>query len=77
MKKFNAFRKFQRILYDQIRVERNEARPSKDSAAVLYKRYSTFEFHPKGSGELPKDINSDMTVFDLKEKHFSGSTMKS
>ena len=58
-------------------MERNEARPSKDSTAVLYKRYSTFEFYLKGSGELLKDINSDMTVFDLKEKHFSGSTMKS
>lgn len=47
-----------------------------DSTAVLYKEYSTFEFHPKGSGELLRDMNSDMTVFDLKGKHFSGSTMK-
>lgn len=58
-------------------MERNEARPSKDSTAVLHKECSTFEFHPKGSGELMKDINSDMIVFDLKEKNFSGSTMKS
>lgn len=33
-----------------------------------------FEFHPEGSGELPKDINSDMIICEFR-KDCSGSTM--
>lgn len=33
-----------------------------------------FEFRPEGSGELPKDINSDMIICEFR-KDCSGSTM--